>query len=85
MGMYAKYTPIRVNFDLAPNLTHSDKKLGSATLNVDIVGVKSLRLFIREFREIREVSDFLNSLNSLNSLRKLGNLGKLGKWYQANH
>ena len=28
MGMYAKYTPIRVNFDLAPNLTPSDKKLG---------------------------------------------------------
>ena len=28
--MYAKYTPIRVNFDLAPNLTPSDKKLGRA-------------------------------------------------------
>ena len=27
MGMYVKYTPIRVNFDLAPNLTPSDKKL----------------------------------------------------------
>ena len=27
MGMYGKYTPIRVNFDLAPNLTPSDKKL----------------------------------------------------------
>jgi hypothetical protein len=29
MGMYAKYTPIRVNFDLATNLTPSNKKLGS--------------------------------------------------------
>ena len=28
MGMYTKYTPIRVNFDLAPNLTPSNKKLG---------------------------------------------------------
>ena len=34
MGMYAKYTPIRANFDLAPNLTPSDKKLGSTTLRV---------------------------------------------------
>ena len=28
MGMYAKYTPIRVNFDLAPNMPPSDKKFG---------------------------------------------------------
>jgi hypothetical protein len=27
MGMYTEYTPIRVNFDLAPNLTSSNKKL----------------------------------------------------------
>ena len=29
MGMYAKYTPIRANFDLAPNLTPSNNKLYS--------------------------------------------------------
>ena len=40
MGMYAEYTPIRVNFDLAPNLTPSDKKLG-ATLKVRISLVPS--------------------------------------------
>ena len=56
-----------------------DKKLGSATLKVDIVGVKSLQLFIREFREIREIGEFreisvyagANSLISLNSLTSL--------------
>ena len=26
-GMYTKYTPFRVNLDLAPNLTPSDNKL----------------------------------------------------------
>ena len=56
MGMYAKYTPIRVNFDLAPNLTHSDKKFGRAALSV--VSVKSLRLFIREFSEFSEFREF---------------------------
>ena len=54
----------------------SDKKLGSATLKVDMVGVKSLQLFIREFREIgefREISVYVgaNSLISLNSLTSL--------------
>ena len=34
--MYAKYTPIRVNFDLAPNLTPSDKKLGRAAREGDV-------------------------------------------------
>ena len=34
MGMYAKYTPIRVNFDLATNLTPSNKKLGCAIMEV---------------------------------------------------
>ena len=53
-----------------------DKKLGSATLKVDIVGVKSLQLFIRKFREIgefREISVYVgaNSLISLNSLTSL--------------
>ena len=30
MGMYAKYTPIRANFDLATNLTPSNKKFGES-------------------------------------------------------
>ena len=47
MGMYAKYTPIRVNFDLAPNLTTSDNKLFEANLGG----------FYREFREF---SEFMN-------------------------
>ena len=57
-----------------PNLTPSDKKLGS--VGGKFYSVKSLRLFIKEYREFSEVKEFwelvknksLNSLNSLNSL-----------------
>ena len=62
--------------------------MGSSTLKVDIVGVKSLRLFIREFREIREFMEIsvyvgvnsLISLNSLTSLTKRHSLLTITNW-----
>jgi hypothetical protein len=52
MGMYAKYTPIRVAFDLAPSLTPSNNKCFA------VIRGHLLPLFIiREFREFREFRD----------------------------
>ena len=45
MGMYAKYTPIRANFDLAPNLTPSDKKF-SLTPNKVSCSLLTRNLFL---------------------------------------
>ena len=45
MGMYAKYTPIRVNFDLVPNLTPSNKKWGYGSLGGHFNEDNELRRF----------------------------------------
>ena len=61
MGMYVKYTPIRVDFDLAPSLTPSNNKC--------FVVIRGI--FIREIREFRESS--AHKVGPLPKLLKLPN------------
>ncbi len=80
MGMYAKYTPIRVDFDLAPSLTPSNNKYFAVIRGHR--AVEGRCMLTREFREIREFRE--SSAHKVRSIPKLPRLLKLPKHYQCN-